>query len=82
MARIEIGKYLAADSRVCGGRLIFKGSRIKVADAMELAEAGYDPAEIAQQYRGIITPEAVREALTLIREGFLKEMSAVRRRAA
>lgn len=34
MARIEIGKYLASDSRVCGGRLIFKGSRIKVADAL------------------------------------------------
>lgn len=82
MARIEIGKYLAADSRVCGGRLIFRGSRIKVADAIELAEAGYDPAEIARQYRGIITPEAVSEALTLIRAGFLKEMSAARRRAA
>jgi uncharacterized protein (DUF433 family) len=28
MARIEIGKHLAADTRVCRGRLIFKGTRI------------------------------------------------------
>jgi uncharacterized protein (DUF433 family) len=82
MARIEIGKYLAADSRVCGGRLIFKGSRIKVADAIELADRGYSPEEVAEQYRGIITPEAVSEALRLIRQGFLREMSVRRKRAA
>jgi uncharacterized protein (DUF433 family) len=82
MARVEIGKHLAVDTRVCGGRLIFKGSRIKVADAVELANAGYSPEDIAQQYRGIITPEAVSEALTLIRQGFLREMSVKRKRAA
>jgi uncharacterized protein (DUF433 family) len=62
MARIEIGKYLAVDTRVCGGRLIFKGSRILVSDAIELTEAGYTPEAVAKQYRGLITPEAVREA--------------------
>lgn len=68
MARIEIGKRLAADTRICGGRLIFKGSRIFVSDALELAHAGYTPQAIAQQYRGIITPEAVREASSLTRQ--------------
>ena len=65
MARLEIGKYLAAESRVCGGRLIFKGSRILVSDALELAVAGYTPETIARQYRGIVTVEAIQEALTL-----------------
>jgi len=74
MARTEIGKHLAIDTRVCGGRLIFKGTRIMVADAVELAEAGYSPEAIAGQYRGIITPEAVREALTFVREGIVKEV--------
>jgi uncharacterized protein (DUF433 family) len=82
MARIEIGRYLASDSRVCGGRLIFRGSRIKVADALEMADDGYSPEEISKQYHGIITPEAVIEALTLVRQGFLKEMSVTRKRAA
>ena len=66
MARLEIGKHLAADSRVCVGRVIFKGTRILVSDALELAEAGYRPEAIARQYRGLVTPEAIRESLILI----------------
>ena len=69
MARIEIGKHLAADPRVCGGRLILKGSRVLVFDVLELTHAGYSPEAIARQYRGIISPEAVREAVLLNRRG-------------
>jgi uncharacterized protein (DUF433 family) len=74
MARIEIGKYLAADSRICGGRLILKGSRILVADVLELTQDGYSPDDIAQQYRGLIRPAAVREAVSLTRQGVVKEV--------
>lgn len=74
MARIELGKHLAVDKRVCGGRLIFKGTRILVADAVELADDGYSVEAIAQQYCGAITPEAVAEALKLVRKGFVKEV--------
>lgn len=73
MARIEIGKSLAVDSRVCGGRLIFRGTRIPVADALEMVEMGYSPDGISKQYRGMVSPEAVREAKSLILRGFLKE---------
>lgn len=65
MARIEIGKYLAVDTRLCGGRLIFKGTRILVSDALALAEAGYTPEAVAKQYRGLISSRAVREAKSL-----------------
>jgi len=74
MARIEILKYLATNSRVCGGRLVFKGTRILVSDALELSAAGYTPQAIANQYRGILTPQAVKEALKLISQGFVKEV--------
>ncbi len=74
MARAEIGKYLAIDSRVCGGRLFFKGTRIMVADAVELAEDGYSAERIAEQYRGAISPEAVAEALQFVRNGIIKEV--------
>jgi uncharacterized protein (DUF433 family) len=82
MARIEIGKYLAVDSRVCGGRLIFKGTRIPVADAWDMIEMGYTPEGISKQYRGLVAPEAVREAKSLILRGFLKEETAKHKVAA
>lgn len=82
MARIEIGKYLAVDTRVCGGRLIFKGTRILVSDALELAQADYSPEAIADQYRGIIKAEAVREALSLVRRGIVKEVNPHTKSAA
>ena len=80
MARLEIGKHLVVDTRVCAGRLIFKGTRIMVADAVELAEAGYSPEAIADQYHNIITPEAEREALSLIRRGTIREVTTTARR--
>jgi uncharacterized protein (DUF433 family) len=82
MARIEIGKHLAADTRVCSGRLIFKGTRILVSDALELSEAGYTPEAIARQYRGMLTPKGVREALALTRRGIVREILARAKAAA
>ncbi len=76
MARIEIGKHLVTDTRVCGGRLIFKGSRILVSDVLELTQAGYTPEAVAKQYRGIISSQAVREAVSLTRRGVVKEVAA------
>jgi len=82
MARIEIGKRLAADTRVCGGRLIFKGTRILVSDAIELTKAGYSPEAIARQYRGIVTAKGVREVLALTRRGMVREILARAKTAA
>jgi uncharacterized protein (DUF433 family) len=82
MARIEIGKHLAADTRVCGGRLIFKGTRILVSDALELRKAGYTPEAIAREYRGVISAKGVREALALTRRGIIRETLARTRNAA
>ncbi|MBM4259263.1 MAG: DUF433 domain-containing protein [Deltaproteobacteria bacterium] len=74
MARIEIGRYLATDTRVCGGRLIFKGTRILVSDALELLRANFTAEQIAREYQGRIVPEAVHEALTLSRKGIVREV--------
>jgi len=82
MARIEIGKHLAADTRVCRGRLIFTGTRILVSDALELTKAGYTPESIARQYRGMITAKGVREALALTRRGIVREIVARTKTAA
>ena len=74
MARIEIGRHLAIDTRVCGGRLIFKGTRILVSDVLELLRAGFAPEQISQEYRRLVTPEAVREAVTFSRKGIVREV--------
>ena len=62
--------------------MIFKGTRILVSDALELTAAGYTPQAIASQYRGIITPQAVKEALKLTRQGLAKEIVPRTRTAA
>ena len=82
MARMEIGKFLATDTRVCGGRLIFRGTRILVLDALELSRSGYSAEAIARQYRGAITAEAIREALLFTRRGIIKEIVAQTKTAA
>ena len=74
MARVEIGRHLATDTRVCGGRLIFKGTRILVADALDLVETGLTPDQITQEYRGLIPLQAVREAITLSQKGIVREV--------
>ena len=74
MTRIEIGHHLVADTRVCGGRMIFKGTRVLVADALELLKTGLTPEQVAEEYRGLVTPKAVREALVLSRKGIVREV--------
>lgn len=81
MARIEIGRYLAVDTRVCGGHLIFRSTRIPVSDVLELVQVGYSPKQVAKQYRGLITSEAVSEAVSLARQGFVREVFAKTKRA-
>ncbi len=76
MARLEIGKHLVADTRVCGGRLIFRGTRIMVADALDLLAAGYTPEGVAKQYRGMLTATAVREACALTQRGVVREVGS------
>ena len=74
MARVEIGQYLATDTRVCGGRLIFRGTRVLVSDVLELLRVELSPEQVAREYRGLVTSKAIREALTLSRKGIVREV--------
>jgi uncharacterized protein (DUF433 family) len=74
MARIEIGQHLATDTRVCGGRLIFKGTRILVSDVLELLQQGFTPEQISQDYKGFVSVEAVHEAETFSSKGIVREV--------
>lgn len=74
MARLEIGRHLASDTRVCGGRLIFRDTHILVSDALELLRTGFTPEQIAQEYHGLVTPEAVSEAVSFTRKDIVREV--------
>ena len=76
MTRLEIGQYLISDPRLCGGHLVFRQTRIKVRDALEMVEAGLTPEQVAQNYPGLVSPEAVREALILVGGGAVREVEA------
>lgn len=82
MARVEIGRYLATDTRVCGGRLTFRGTRILVSDVLELLRAGFTPKQIVQDYNGLVSFEAVREAVTFSRKGIVREVLSKTKTAA
>ena len=74
MARVEIGRHLATDTRVCRGRLIFRGTRILVADALELLNAGWKPAQITREYQGLVSVEAIREVVAFNERGIAREV--------
>ena len=74
MARVEIGRHLATDTRVCRGRLIFRGTRILVADALELLNAGWNPDRINREYRGMVSVEAIEEALAFNERGIVRQV--------
>ena len=44
--RIEINKFIVADSEICHGKPTFKGTRVMVHSILEMLEAGETPAAI------------------------------------
>jgi len=66
MVILQIGQYITVDPRVCGDRLTFRNTRIKVADALEMLRTGTTPEQVAANYPGLVPAEAVIEAAMLV----------------
>ncbi|MFQ6042119.1 MAG: DUF433 domain-containing protein [Candidatus Poribacteria bacterium] len=62
--RIEIGKYLVVDSKICHGQLTFKGTRIMVSPVLRALQRG-EPWEEIKQGWPTVPDEAIRESLGL-----------------
>lgn len=60
--RVEISKYIVADSEICHGKPTFKGTRIMVWQVLEMLEAGVPVKEIIEGYPSL-TKEHVKAAL-------------------
>ena len=60
--RIEINKYVVADSEICHGKPTFKGTRIMVWQILEMLEGGMTNEEIIKDYPSL-TKEHIKAAL-------------------
>ncbi|MBI2647259.1 DUF433 domain-containing protein [Candidatus Woesearchaeota archaeon] len=60
--RIEINKYIVADSEICHGKPTFKDTRIMLWQVLEMMEGGSTYDEIIEAYPSL-TKEHIKAAL-------------------
>ena len=71
--RIEINKYIVADSEICHGQLTFKGTRIMVWQILSLLGTGITPEEIIRDYFSQLSKEAILSAVEYASKLFEEE---------
>ena len=57
--RVELGRRIVADPKICGGQPTFKGTRIMVWIVLEQLDRGLTWAEITREWDGRVTGEAI-----------------------
>ena len=72
---ILLGRYIVADPRICHGKPTFRGTRIMVADVLEMVADGMAWEVIIQEWNGHVTKEAIAEAVSLASQAFLQHSS-------
>jgi len=60
-----IGRYVVIDPKICHGQPVFRGTRILVADVLEQVASGMAWEAIIEEWRGVVTKEAISEAIKL-----------------
>jgi uncharacterized protein (DUF433 family) len=64
MKRLEVGKYLVVDPRICFGKLTFKGTRVPVTTVLTFLAKGRTIPEVLADWPQV-SREAVEEAVRL-----------------
>jgi len=70
-------KWITADPRVCHGKPVFKGTRVLVADVLDMLASGMTVNEVLKEYPQL-NEEMIREALALAAELLKRERRVVR----
>jgi uncharacterized protein (DUF433 family) len=60
-----LGRYTVADPEICHGRLTFIGSRVMVGQVLRRVAKGQPWEEIAADWPGSVTREAITEAVEM-----------------
>lgn len=68
--RLELGRYIVADPKICHGKPTFKGTRIMVWQLFEHLATGELLEDFPKHFPGRVSLEAAREALDLGRHLF------------
>jgi uncharacterized protein (DUF433 family) len=63
--RIELGRYIVADPKICGGQPTFKGIRILVWIVLEQLGEGLTWGEVKGEWDGKVTGAAIAEAIAI-----------------
>ncbi|HWY78262.1 MAG TPA: DUF433 domain-containing protein [Verrucomicrobiae bacterium] len=63
--RIELGRHIVSDSKICGGQPTFKGTRIMVWIVLEQLEDSLTWEQIVGEWDGKVTEEAIAEAIAI-----------------
>jgi uncharacterized protein (DUF433 family) len=72
--RVELGRYIVADPKICHGKPTFKGTRIFVRDVLADVEQGFSWDYIIERWgREKLSRPAIAEAVRLARTAFLDE---------
>jgi uncharacterized protein (DUF433 family) len=79
--RRVLGKYTVADPEICHGIVTFIGTRVFVADVLNLVAKNMPWDEIRAQYNGHISNEAIAEAVQLARNAFIEHVDKPRDRS-
>ncbi len=57
-----LGRYIVSDPAICHGEPTFIGTRILVKDVLEQVESGIVWEAIIEEWRGVLSKEAIAEA--------------------
>jgi len=63
--RIELGRHIVADPKICGGQPTFTGSRIMVWLVLEQLEDGMTWDDIIGEWGGKVSKQAIAEAIAI-----------------
>ena len=74
MSRQIISRYIVVDSQICHGKPTFRGTRIMVADVLEMVARGLAWETIIDQWHGSITKDAIAEAVRLAGQALLEHI--------
>ena len=63
--RVELGRHIVADSKICGGQPTFKGTRIMVWIVLEQLEDGLSWDEVVAEWGGKVPKRGIAEAIAI-----------------
>ena len=71
--REQLGQYIVADPEICGGQLIFAGTRIFVKDVLAMLVKGYDWDRISSEFDNRLSHPAIAEAIEFASDALIEK---------